>query len=45
VARIETAIKCAHPNVRTLFVKPQTGETWRRQIEELTAHELPRDRE
>ena len=45
VARIEAAIKCAHPNVRTLFVKPQTGETWRRQIEELTAHELPRDRE
>ncbi len=37
VARIETAIKQAHPNVRTLFVKPQTEETWRRQIEEVTA--------
>ena len=34
VARIEATIKRAHPDVRTLFVKPQTGETWRRQAAE-----------
>jgi cation diffusion facilitator family transporter len=33
VTRIEAAIKRAHPDVRALFVKPQTEETWRRQIE------------
>ena len=26
VTRLEGAIKLAHPDVRTLFVKPQTGE-------------------
>jgi divalent metal cation (Fe/Co/Zn/Cd) transporter len=41
VTRIEAAIKQAHPDVRTLFVKPQTGETWRRQIGALAAHEPP----
>jgi cation diffusion facilitator family transporter len=35
-ARIEAAIKRAHPDVRALFVKPQSSETWRRQIAELT---------
>jgi cation diffusion facilitator family transporter len=41
VARIEGAIKQAHPDVRTLFVKPQTGETWQRQIGALPAPEIP----
>jgi divalent metal cation (Fe/Co/Zn/Cd) transporter len=41
VTRIEAAIKQAHPDVRTLFVKPQTAETWRRQIGALAAHEPP----
>jgi cation diffusion facilitator family transporter len=36
VTRIEAAIKWAHPDVRALFVKPQTGETWRQQIAERT---------
>lgn len=45
VARLETAIKGAHPDVRTLFVKPQTGETWRRQLANLTASESPQVRE
>ncbi len=36
VARIETTIKRAHPEVRALFVKPQAGETWRQQVSELT---------
>jgi cation diffusion facilitator family transporter len=30
VNRIESAIKQAHPQVTTLFVKPQTAENWRR---------------
>jgi divalent metal cation (Fe/Co/Zn/Cd) transporter len=30
VNRIESAIKLAHPQVTTLFVKPQTAETWKR---------------
>ena len=29
VNRIEAAIKLAQPDVRTLFVKPQSAETWR----------------
>ena len=33
VARIEAGVKRAHPEVRSLFVKPQSGATWRRQIE------------
>jgi divalent metal cation (Fe/Co/Zn/Cd) transporter len=41
VARLEIAIKGAHPDVRTLFVKPQTAETWRRQIGESVVHEPP----
>ena len=28
VNRIEAAIKAAHPEITTLFVKPQTPETW-----------------
>jgi hypothetical protein len=28
VNRIEAAIKAAHPEISTLFVKPQTPETW-----------------
>lgn len=28
VNRIEAAIKAAHPEITTLFVKPQTAETW-----------------
>ena len=30
VSRIEAKIKLAHPDVTTLFIKPQTAETWRR---------------
>jgi divalent metal cation (Fe/Co/Zn/Cd) transporter len=30
VNRIEKRIKAAHPEIATLFVKPQTAETWRR---------------
>jgi len=44
VTRIEAAIKQAHPDVRTLFVKPQTADTWRRQIGALAAHEPPQAR-
>ena len=32
VNRIEAAIKHGHPEVTTLFVKPQTADTWRRRI-------------
>lgn len=32
VSRIEAAIKLAHPDVITLFIKPQAAETWRRRI-------------
>lgn len=35
VNRIEKAIKCAHPDVAVLFVKPQTEQTWRRRIERM----------
>jgi divalent metal cation (Fe/Co/Zn/Cd) transporter len=34
VTRIEVEVKRAHPDVRSLFVKPQSREAWRRQIEE-----------
>ena len=34
VTRIEAGVKRAHPDVRSLFVKPQSARSWRRQIEE-----------
>src|SRR5262249_43849584 len=37
VNRIEFAIKQAHPEIITLFVKPQTAEMWRRRLEKLQA--------
>jgi hypothetical protein len=37
VSRIEAAIKNAHLEVTTLFIKPQTAETWRRRIAEVAA--------
>jgi len=37
VNRIEAAIGHAFPDVVTLFVKPQSAETWRRRIERLKA--------
>jgi cation diffusion facilitator family transporter len=30
VNRVEDAIRCAHPDIAVLFVKPQTEETWKR---------------
>lgn len=36
VSRIEAAIKRAHLDVTMLFVKPQTAETWRRRIAQLS---------
>jgi cation diffusion facilitator family transporter len=30
VNRVEDAIRCAHPDIAVLFVKPQTAETWKR---------------
>jgi cation diffusion facilitator family transporter len=37
VNRIEDAIKLAHPEIRTLFVKPQTAESWRNRTAKLAA--------
>ena len=37
VRRIETRVQAAHPEVATLFIKPQTAGTWRLRIEELEA--------
>jgi cation diffusion facilitator family transporter len=37
VSRIEDAIKLAHPEIRTLFVKPQTAESWRNRTAKLAA--------
>jgi divalent metal cation (Fe/Co/Zn/Cd) transporter len=37
VHRIEDAIKLAHPDIRTLFVKPQTAKSWRNRTAELAA--------
>ena len=37
VNRIEAAIKHAQPDITMLFVKPQSVETWRRRIEQVTA--------
>jgi divalent metal cation (Fe/Co/Zn/Cd) transporter len=39
VSRIETAIKLAHLDVTTLFVKPQTADTWRRRLAGLAARD------
>jgi divalent metal cation (Fe/Co/Zn/Cd) transporter len=38
VNRIEAAIKRAHPEVRVLFVKPQTRETWQYRVSGLASH-------
>ena len=35
VNRIEDAVKAAQPDVTTLFVKPQSRETWQRRAERL----------
>ena len=35
VNRVEDAIRCAHPDIATLFVKPQTAETWKRRTENI----------
>lgn len=35
VRRIETCVQAAHPEVATLFIKPQTAGTWRRRRQEL----------
>jgi cation diffusion facilitator family transporter len=35
VRRIEARVQAAHPEVATLFIKPQTASTWRRRREEL----------
>jgi cation diffusion facilitator family transporter len=37
VSRLESAIQKAHPDVATLFVKPQTPETWQRRMTLLAA--------
>jgi cation diffusion facilitator family transporter len=37
VNRIEAAIRRTHPEVTTLFVKPQTADTWQRRVRRLTA--------
>jgi divalent metal cation (Fe/Co/Zn/Cd) transporter len=42
VERIEAALGKAHPEIRILFVKPQTGEKWRerhRRLEEAAKEE------
>ena len=37
VNRVEAAIRRTHPEVTTLFVKPQTADTWQRRVRRLTA--------
>jgi cation diffusion facilitator family transporter len=37
VRRIEARVQAAHPEVTTLFIKPQTAGTWRRRRDELEA--------
>jgi len=37
VNRIEKALKVAEPDIAILFVKPQTAETWRHRMKQLTA--------
>ena len=39
VSRIEAAIKAAHLDVTTLFVKPQSADTWRRRIENVAVQQ------
>ena len=39
VSRIEIAIKLAHLDVTTLFVKPQTADTWRRRMAPLAVQQ------
>jgi cation diffusion facilitator family transporter len=39
VTRIEAAIRCANLDVTTLFVKPQTAESWRRRIAQATGQQ------
>lgn len=36
VNRVESAIKCVHPEIHILFVKPQTPETWKQRTIEAT---------
>src|SRR5262249_18017851 len=36
VDRVEDAIKRAQPDITTLFVKPQSNETWQRRIAHIT---------
>lgn len=45
VSRIEAAIKGAHLDVTTLFVKPQTAETWQRRIAILAQQDKADDRD
>ena len=35
VSRIEAAIKLAHPEIKTLFVRPETAESWRNRYAKL----------
>ena len=37
VNRVEAAIRRTHPEVTTLFVKPQTADTWQRRVRRLSA--------
>jgi cation diffusion facilitator family transporter len=37
VNRVEAAIRRIHPEVTTLFVKPQTADTWQRRVRRLSA--------
>ena len=41
ITRIEHAAKQAHPALAALFVKPQTQETWRQRMRELSRAETP----
>jgi cation diffusion facilitator family transporter len=41
VNRVEAAIKKAQPDITVLFVKPQSAETWRRRIEQISAASAP----
>ena len=43
VSRIEALVKAAHPEVETLFIKPQTAGTWRRRRDELVAAAEPEE--
>lgn len=41
VQRIEDRIRATHPTVGAIFIKPQTGETWRRRIARLSSKDTP----